>query len=194
MVSESVGVYPFTSSTLSHHLSSLITQLPTLITQLSFPAFPHLSLPHTFSQSRNNPPIPSTRSPQVRTQATPSSLFYSYCFSLLSATPSHFSLAYFLSLCFVSFTLSPLTQTPSSFHSLSLLSHKHHLLFLYFSTHAEGGEDLEGGVKFLYPLHRSVQARMAIVMTTSPYTPTEAELKVEHGYHGDEDGDDDWMH
>ena len=36
---------------------------------------------------------------------------------------------------------------------------------------------------------------MAIVMTTSPYTPTEAELKVEHGYQGDDDdGDDEWMH
>ena len=47
----------------------------------------------------------------------------------------------------------------------------------------------------MYPLHRSVQARMAIVMTTSPYTPTEAELKVEHGYQGDDDdGDDEWMH
>ena len=57
----------------------------------------------------------------------------------------------------------------------------------------EGGEDLDGGVKFLYPLHRSVQARMAIVMTMSPYTPTEAELKVEHGYQGDDDGDDEWM-
>lgn len=100
----------------------------------------------------------------------------------------------FLYLSLISYLFS-LTHTHQIAHTFRYhpFNIYHHLLLL-LNASTEGGEDLEGGVNFLYPLHRSVQARMSIIMTMSPYTPPEAELKIDHGYHGDDDGDDEWMH
>lgn len=57
----------------------------------------------------------------------------------------------------------------------------------------EGGEDQEGGLRFMYRLHPSVEARMAVVVDKSPYTPADADLQVDSDYDSGPDDDDSWM-
>ena len=57
----------------------------------------------------------------------------------------------------------------------------------------EGGEDQEGGLRFLYRLHPSVEARMAVVVDKSPLTPADEDLEVDSDYESGPDDEDSWM-
>jgi hypothetical protein len=55
-------------------------------------------------------------------------------------------------------------------------------------TTREGKE--EDCVVFIYPLHPSVQRKMSVVVTTSPYDPDPLDLVIDKNYHFNDDGDD----